>query len=169
MLPLPKEHNSLARVTEEMMDSVQGTQLAILQNQQDLKDQLATAATELSTKLNRSVEQNEQLLLGQQLALQNQQTLLAVAANVSMTVDDVGVGGPGKRARKKTDFWCSPFLLQTQARVSHMRRELEDQQASTMQAFHDIRSALEMVVAVVVRREGKRKAQPTTPTPPSPA
>lgn len=96
--PAFPEHNSLVQVAENMVENVQANQVAILQNQQDLKEQLTSTAHQLSTKLNYSVEQNDQLLREQQVALANQQALLDLTGNVRSTLDEV------RSERKKVGF-----------------------------------------------------------------
>lgn len=98
--PFP-EHNSLKAATQELMGNLEDKQNAILQNQEDFRNQLATTADQLGSKLDLSVEQNEHLLEKQKMALENQEHLLTVTSSVNSTLNDVrgvGVGGRGRES-----------------------------------------------------------------------
>jgi hypothetical protein len=71
------------------MGNLAEKQTAILENQMALRNELATAAENLGSKLDQSLDQNDRLLDSQKIALENQDHLITMTSNVSSTLNDV--------------------------------------------------------------------------------
>lgn len=71
------------------MNNLEDKQNAILDNQMEFRNQLATTADHLGSKLDHSLDQNDRLLESQKIALENQDHLITITSNVSSTLNDV--------------------------------------------------------------------------------
>lgn len=80
-------HRELETLAKSTLTSIEQGQDEIISRQKNFETQLEAAATNLDTKLTRSLETNEELIDGQRQALNNQQTILEQGLLVESAVN----------------------------------------------------------------------------------